>query len=56
MNNIICGNSLEILPTIADNTYDYVFTSPPYNRRRNDKYKYYNDSINYLDLLKKNDN
>lgn len=36
MNNIICGNSLEILPTIADNTYDYVFTSPPYNRRRNE--------------------
>ena len=31
---------------------DYVVTSPPYNRKRNDKYSFYNDTIdNYYDFL-----
>ena len=30
---------------MTDNSVDYVLTSPPYNRKRNDKYKLYNDQI-----------
>lgn len=31
---------------------DYIFTSPPYNRKRNDKYAHYEDTIDdYLDFL-----
>jgi len=38
------GNCLDILPEIKK--VDYSFTSPPYNRKRNDKYKFYDDSKN----------
>lgn len=31
INNIICGDSLEILKGIPDNSIDLIFTSPPYN-------------------------
>lgn len=34
-----------IFPTIQTNSIDVSFTSPPYNRKRNDKYKNYNDQI-----------
>ena len=31
---------------------DHVFTSPPYNRKRNDKYEHYDDNIeNYFEFL-----
>lgn len=30
-NKIICGDSLEVLKTIPDNSIDLIFTSPPYN-------------------------
>ena len=31
---------------------DYSFTSPPYNRKRNDKYAFYSDTVkNYYDFL-----
>lgn len=30
---------------MADNSVDHVFTSPPYNRKRNDKYKFYDDTL-----------
>jgi DNA modification methylase len=30
---------------MQDNEVDYVFTSPPYNRKRNDKYTFYNDQL-----------
>lgn len=30
-NRIICGDSLEILKTLPDNSVDLIFTSPPYN-------------------------
>ena len=30
MNKIICGNSLEVLKTLADNSVDMCVTSPPY--------------------------
>lgn len=33
---------------------DYTFTSPPYNRKRNDKYSFYNDTLdNYYEFLVK---
>lgn len=31
INKIICGDSLEVLRTLPDNTIDLIFTSPPYN-------------------------
>ena len=39
------GDCLEEMPKIENNSVDVVFTSPPYNRKRNDKYKNYNDII-----------
>ncbi len=41
---IILGDCLDIMPTL--DKVDYSFTSPPYNRKRNDKYKNYSDKIN----------
>lgn len=35
LNKIICGDSLEILKEISDNTIDLVITSPPYFKQRN---------------------
>ncbi len=35
-----------------DKSFDVTFTSPPYNRKRNDKYSLYNDNINdYYEFL-----
>ena len=42
---IYCGDSLLLLPQFPDKSVDYSFTSPPYNRLRNDKYKEYDDRI-----------
>jgi DNA modification methylase len=39
------GDCLEVMQDMPDNSVDYVLTSPPYNRKRNDKYKLYNDQI-----------
>jgi len=39
------ADCLEIMQNMPDNSVDYVLTSPPYNRKRNDKYKLYNDQI-----------
>ncbi|MCK9415398.1 hypothetical protein M0Q97_01920 [Candidatus Dojkabacteria bacterium] len=30
---------------LKDNSVSHVFTSPPYNRKRNDKYMFHNDDI-----------
>ena len=38
------GDCLEILDKIPDKSVDIAFTSPPYNRKRNDKYENYNDT------------
>lgn len=39
---------------LQDKSIDYVFTSPPYNRKRNDKYKLYDDTIvDYYQFLVK---
>ena len=32
------ADCLEVLPKLFENSVDYSFTSPPYNRKRNDKY------------------
>jgi len=37
------GDNLKFMIEIKDNHFDYSFTSPPYNRKRNDKYKEFND-------------
>jgi DNA modification methylase len=50
---IILGNCVNVLPTLKNNCVDSVFTSPPYNRKRNDTYEKFNDMNNdYLELLK----
>ncbi len=37
---------------MQDNAVDYVITSPPYNRKRNDKYQHFNDICNnYFEFL-----
>ncbi len=42
---VITGDSLKLLKTYKDNSFNYAFTSPPYNRLRNDKYQNYDDKI-----------
>jgi len=37
------GDCLEVMKTIEDNSIDVSFTSPPYNRKRNDKYQKFTD-------------
>lgn len=48
---IIQGDMFKLLPEMRENSFDYIFTSPPYNRERNDKYKYYDDSTDYTKML-----
>ena len=49
---LINGDCLVEIGKLTDNI-DYVFTSPPYNRKRNDKYDNYNDDIaDYFSFLK----
>ena len=40
---IIHGDCLEVMKEMADDSVDCVFTSPPYNRERNDVYAHYDD-------------
>lgn len=50
-NKIILGDCLEVMKTFKDKTVDYSFTSPPYNRKRNDKYENFIDvNKNWLEL------
>ena len=42
---LIHGDCLKILPTMGDDCVDVSFTSPPYNRKRNDKYSSYDDTL-----------
>lgn len=51
-NKIINADCMDILKELPDKCVDLSFTSPPYNRKRNDKYKNYNDCIDdYYDFL-----
>jgi len=48
---IINQDCIYFLKNISDKSIDYSFTSPPYNRKRNDKYKNFVDINNdYLKL------
>lgn len=42
---LIYGDCFEVLKTIPDKSIAVSFTSPPYNRKRNDKYKFHDDCI-----------
>lgn len=42
---IINGDCLKVMKNMADKSVDITFTSPPYNRKRNDKYEHYDDTL-----------
>lgn len=45
------------LREMNDNSVDHVITSPPYNRKRNDKYNNYDDDVeDYYEFLKRSIN
>jgi DNA modification methylase len=44
-NKIYHIDCFEGFNTLKENSVNHVFTSPPYNRKRNDKYEYHNDCI-----------
>ena len=49
---IINKDSLEEMKSLDYQCIDYALTSPPYNRKRNDKYEKYDDTIdNYYEFL-----
>jgi DNA modification methylase len=52
MIDLKCGDCFKLLKEIADKSIDVSFTSPPYNRKRNDKYDNYDDTVeNYFKFL-----
>ena len=52
INKIYNEDCLETMRNMPDNFVDVVFTSPPYNRKRNDKYEFYDDcKDNYYEFL-----
>lgn len=53
-NKIYHINCFDGFKELEDNSISHVFTSPPYNRKRNDKYKYHDDIIvDYFGFLSK---
>lgn len=40
---LLHGDCLELMKDMPDGSVDVSFTSPPYNRKRNDKYKHFKD-------------
>lgn len=42
---LIQGDCFQILKTFEDKSIDVFFTSPPYNRKKNDKYENYDDCV-----------
>ena len=54
INHIFNEDCFKTMARTPDKFFDIVFTSPPYNRKRNDKYSFYNDQINdYSAFLEK---
>jgi len=52
INKIYNENCLDTMARMEDGSIDIVFTSPPYNRKRNDKYSFYEDTkIDYYEFL-----
>ncbi len=46
------GDCFDLLKQLPNKSVDVSFTSPPYNRKRNDKYEWYDDQIkNYFNFL-----
>lgn len=42
------------LKKMEDNSVSHVITSPPYNRKRNDKYNNYDDDVDdYFDFMRR---
>ena len=51
-NTLYNEDCLATMKRMPDGYVDYIITSPPYNRKRNDKYEDYDDNINdYFDWL-----
>jgi len=54
MRKMVHGDCFEQFKNIQDDTFDVVLTSPPYNRKRNDKYEHHKDVTNdYFSFLQK---
>lgn len=52
INKIINDDCFEVMKKLPDCCFDDTFTSPPYNRVRNDTYEYFDDiNDNYCDML-----
>lgn len=51
--SVDCIDCFDGFKSLKDNSFDYVLTSPPYNRKRNDKYANYDDDVNWYELLTK---
>jgi DNA modification methylase len=45
MYKLVHGDCLSVMKNIPDKSIDISFTSPPYNRKRNDKYEFYDDRL-----------
>jgi DNA modification methylase len=53
LNKIYNINCLSGFKQLEDDSVNNVFTSPPYNRKRNDKYNFYNDDlVEYKQFIK----
>lgn len=53
-NKIYFEDCIKTMAKMHNDSIDMVFTSPPYNRKRNDKYSHFNDINNhYFDFLVK---
>lgn len=51
-NVIKCGDAIKYMKALPFKAVNHVITSPPYNRKRNDKYSFYSDDlVNYYDFL-----
>ena len=44
-NTLYNEDCLETMARMPNGYVDYIVTSPPYNRKRNDKYEDYNDDV-----------
>lgn len=51
LDNIYPMDCFKGFSLMEEKSVDYVFTSPPYNRKRNDKYVFYEDKVDWLNLL-----
>ena len=51
LNKIYNEDCLEGMKKMPDKSVDYHFTSPPYGRKRNDKYKFYDDTVKWFELI-----